>query len=139
MAIILEPEVSGSVSVRLEDVNAKQAIETLVAMNNLAVQESNGTYYVKTTPGTDAAHKAGKSTDDAFSNAVGAAFAQGMAKMYDASLAYMAKPETAEKTAKHKHNYYLALMKEGFTADQAMKIVTAGGNLDPSAGDGKSK
>ena len=42
-----------------------------------------------------------------------------------ATLTFYARPESADLLAQAAHNYYLALMRQGFTADQALAIVAA--------------
>lgn len=48
-----------------------------------------------------------------------------MQNMLDGMLTYMSKPETAEKLATFSKNYYDALLKKGFTKEEAMKIITS--------------
>jgi hypothetical protein len=46
----------------------------------------------------------------------------------DAYLDYLARPETAEKLATFQKNHYDALVKRGFSADQAFQLVREMGN-----------
>lgn len=48
-----------------------------------------------------------------------------MQNMMDGMITYMSKPETAEKLATYAKNYYDALIKKGFTKEEALKIVTS--------------
>ena len=54
-----------------------------------------------------------------------------MQSMYEAVLnsvhTYLAKPETAERLASFAKNYYDALVKKGFTKEQALEIVIEAG------------
>jgi hypothetical protein len=50
---------------------------------------------------------------------------QMMTAQLTATLQFYAKPETADLMAQIAHNYYLALMRQGFTAEQALVIVAA--------------
>jgi len=53
----------------------------------------------------------------------------------EVQLELLSKPETAQKLAAFVHNYYQALVKAGFTQDQALQIVVrAGIPLVPPAG-----
>ena len=52
-----------------------------------------------------------------------------MGHMFDGLLDYLAKPETAEKAAKMTKNCVDALVKEGFSREEALRIVTAPGFL----------
>jgi len=56
-----------------------------------------------------------------------------MAGMMAGLLDYMAKPEAAQKLATFTRNYYEELIKQGFTEDQALKIITSM-PLPPMAG-----
>jgi hypothetical protein len=53
------------------------------------------------------------------------------AKMAEASItstfAALSKPEAAERLAAFTRNYYNALLKKGFTKDEALRIVTSTG------------
>jgi hypothetical protein len=42
-----------------------------------------------------------------------------------AQVSALAKPETAEKMARYVKNFHNALIKEGFTKEEALKIVTS--------------
>ena len=50
-----------------------------------------------------------------------------MAQMMEGMSKAMAKPEVAENFATFMRNYYNSLIKQGFTQDEAMKIVTSSG------------
>jgi hypothetical protein len=45
----------------------------------------------------------------------------------EVQLELLAQPETAHKLAAFSHNYYQALVKAGFTEDQALQIVVRAG------------
>ena len=66
-------------------------------------------------------------------------FSQAISQAYGGMLDYMAKPETVAKLAKQKRNYYLALVNEGFTADEALKLVVANGSIPFLGEDSKAK
>ncbi len=88
--------VKGLVNVRLEDASAMEAIEVVVHQYKLSMtQDDKGVYYVN------------------------------LPDPADAVLDLMTKPEMAYRVAAYKHNLYTALMKEGFTPDEAMRIVVA--------------
>lgn len=50
---------------------------------------------------------------------------QMMTAQLTATLQFYARPETAELLAQGARNYYLALVRQGFTAEQAVAIVAA--------------
>ena len=51
----------------------------------------------------------------------------------EGTLAALAKPENAERLADFTKNYYDALVKRGFTKDQALQIVVAVGMPHPGS------
>ncbi|HYF34095.1 MAG TPA: hypothetical protein VD994_02305 [Prosthecobacter sp.] len=54
-------------------------------------------------------------------------------QVFDAVLTHFAKPETAAKLARFQKQYYDALVWEGFTKDEALKIITSPLPFSPSA------
>jgi len=48
-----------------------------------------------------------------------------MEAMIEAQLAVISKPESAEKMAQYVKNFYEALIKHGFSKEEAFKIVTS--------------
>lgn len=50
-----------------------------------------------------------------------------MASMLDGMLTTLARPESAEKLATFTRNYYEALIRKGFTEEQALRLVAAVG------------
>ncbi|MGD2135626.1 MAG: hypothetical protein PVF27_05670 [Gemmatimonadales bacterium] len=48
-----------------------------------------------------------------------------MASMMDGMLTLLARPESAEKLATFTRNYYEALIRKGFTEEQALRLVAA--------------
>ena len=119
----LDFSIRGTVNMQLEDVDAKQAIEVLSQANALDCQLAGNVYHIKATAKTDDAHKGGEKPADGFE-----AFGQALAKTINDASEAVTKPEIAERFAKYKHNYYLALIKEGFTAQEALNIVIASGD-----------
>ena len=88
--------VKGLVNVRLENISAIEAIEVIARQYQLSMtKDEKGVYYL---------------------NPPGPA---------DAALDLLAKPETAYRIAAYKHNLYTALIKEGFTPEDSLKIVVA--------------
>jgi hypothetical protein len=60
-------------------------------------------------------------------NDMGPVFGNMAQSMLQARLAAMADPKTAEQLAKFSRNYFNALVAQGFSEDQALKIVTSVG------------
>src|SRR5437870_10314109 len=52
---------------------------------------------------------------------------QMMEAMMEGMLRVMAKPESADRLAIFTHNYYSALIRKGFTKEEALQIVIAAG------------
>ena len=94
--LMIDEAIKGNVNVRLENVSAMETIEAIVHLYKLVlVKDDKGVYYLRPLDPADAA------------------------------LDSLTKPETAYRIAAYKHNLYTALMKEGFTPEEAMKIVVA--------------
>ena len=92
--LVVGEAVKGSVSMRLENASAMEAIEVLVRQYKLSLnKDDKGVYYVNL---PDAA---------------------------DAALDFLTKLETAYRIAAYKHNLYTALIKQGFTPEDSLKIV----------------
>ncbi len=47
--------------------------------------------------------------------------------MYDGIFSYLAEPETAKKLARFQKGYYEALIEEGFSKEEALKIICSTG------------
>ena len=62
---------------------------------------------------------------------VGPAVTEMITSTLDGLLAYMTRPETAEQMAAFVRNYYDALLKKGFTEEQALQIATSANPLSP--------
>jgi len=78
--------------------------------------------------GFDSGPGAGGGSDDGAHDAADGAHdgPDGWATL-EGTLAALAKPENAERLADFTKNYYDALVRRGFTKDQALQIVTAVG------------
>jgi hypothetical protein len=58
---------------------------------------------------------------------MGPAMSSMMEMMWGGMLEFLARPETVKRLAGFTRNYYKALIDEGFSEEQAMRIVTSGG------------
>jgi len=58
---------------------------------------------------------------------MGPMMGQMMEAMMEGMLRVMSKPESAERLATFTHNYYSALIRKGFTKEEALQIVIAAG------------
>ena len=124
---------------RLSDVNPEQAIEVIAHAQKLRLSEANGMHYIGAPRELGDIGSASPTPANQPSGDISDFFSKAISQAYDSMLDYGAKPETAAKLAMHKHNYYLALVKEGFTADEALKIVIASGSFPLPGEDSKTK
>jgi len=90
--------VSGSLTFHVEDKTPLEVIEAIADYRNLLFHEMDGVYYVVT-------------QDD---------WRELMRNRY-----FFEAPELPVALAKFKKRYYDALIKEGFTKDEALKIITS--------------
>lgn len=56
-------------------------------------------------------------------------FTQMMSAQMQSTLDFFAREDVADKLAKFTRNYYTALMKHGFTKDEALIIITSNKGL----------
>ena len=79
-------------------------------------------------PAVSAAQDADKAPPPSFQQGfdmMGPMMAQMSVGVLQATLATLAAPESAEKLATFTRNYYEALIRKGFTKDEALRIVVA--------------
>ncbi len=95
--LMIDDAIKGNVNVRLENTSAMEAIEAIVHLYKLTMSKDEKGIYYLTPPA-----------------------------MSDAVLDFLAKPETAERIAAYKHNLYTALIKEGFSAEEALEVMNEG-------------
>jgi hypothetical protein len=63
----------------------------------------------------------------------GPALGDGMVSLYGSVLDCMTRPDIVQKRAKAKKMYYDALVAQGFTKDEAFRIILAEEELNPQA------
>ena len=121
--MVVSDQVTGTVTLRIEDKTPRQAIEIIAAAKELILDEKKGILYVRPKnpppPGTPKAPESEKPLEEALA----AMFTPALTKFYDSLLDYQARPETAQKIAKAKKALYDALITEGFTKDEAFRII----------------
>jgi type II secretory pathway component GspD/PulD (secretin) len=133
--LIIDNNVTGTITTRLENVTPLQAIEIIASAKNLSFEKKKGIYVIqdKSTPvpipppantATGTTPQPVKTTrPDANLSELVDSFTPVLMKLFDQALDYMARPETAARFARYDRNYYDALIKEGFTADEAFRLV----------------
>jgi len=121
--LVVSDDVTGTVNMRLDNKTPREAIDILVTARDLILDEKAGIVYIRPRnpppPGTAKAPEAEKSLEEA----VASLFSPAITKAYDSVLDYQARPETAQKIAKAKKALYDALIAEGFTKDEAFRII----------------
>lgn len=94
ISLMVDDAIKGNVNVRFENASAMEAIEAIAHQYKLTMtKDEKGIYYL-TAP--DAA---------------------------ETVLGLLARPETAARVAAFKHNLYEALIKEGFTSEEAIQVM----------------
>jgi type II secretory pathway component GspD/PulD (secretin) len=128
MNLVIDDRLSGTVNIRLEERTPREVIDTIVGANeDWILDEKGGVFYVrlKNPPLTDPPAKKEKSIEEAIGEAYGPAFSSALMKLHEAFLDHQARPETARKIAKAKKALFDAFMAEGFTRDEAFRLVLA--------------
>ena len=123
--IVLSPEVSGTVTLRLENKTPRAAMEIIAQANGLIMEDRKGILYVSSKNPNAAAAAKKSEPEKSIEDAMASMFTPAVIKFFDSFLDYQAKPETARKTAKAKRALYEALIAEGFSKDEALKIILA--------------
>lgn len=123
--LVVGDQVKGTVTARIENKTPREAIEIIAQAKELILEEKDGILYLRPKnpplPTEPEAPKPEKSLEEAFTEALTPA----ITKLYDTLLDYHARPEIAQKVAKSKKLLYDALIAEGFTKDEAFRLVLA--------------
>ncbi len=123
--IVVGDQVRGTVTARIENKTPREAIEIIAQSKDLILDEKDGILYLRPRnprpPNEPEAPTPEQSLEDAFTQVLTPA----LTKLYDTFLDYHARPEIAQKVAKAKKLLYDALIAEGFTKDEAFRLVLA--------------
>ena len=93
--LLVDEGIKGTINVRFENASAMEAVEAIARQCKLTMtKDEKGFYYLAPPDATDS------------------------------TLDLLAKPETASRLAAYVHNFYEALMKEGFSSEEALQIAT---------------
>lgn len=126
ISVIIDGNVSGLVTMRLQDVTSLRAIEIIAQAKKLQIKHSDGVYRITSPESKPLTNQAREKTPDAaIAEALVPTFGTALIKLADISLEYLAQAETTTKMARYKRNFYDALIKEGFTKEEALKILLA--------------
>ncbi len=130
--VVISNDVKGTVTMRLENKTPWEAFNIVASTKQLTVdQDKSGVYVVKSKnpPAKDdpsvseALSKPGEDLTNPLAQLFGGDLSGSLEKLVDGALDYMAKPETAKRLARVKRAYYDALIAEGFTKDEAFRII----------------
>ncbi|MEP6669785.1 MAG: hypothetical protein ABJF10_11565 [Chthoniobacter sp.] len=141
--VVVADGVEGTVNMRIQDQTPKEAMEIVIASKDLVYHQSQGVYFIrsknppirisaeeKAAAGLPTFSANGQSTE-----ALSALLLPTLTGFSDAMLDYQGRPETARRIARAKRAYYEALMAQGFTKEQALRIILT--NQELSAFDSK--
>jgi type II secretory pathway component GspD/PulD (secretin) len=121
--MVVSDQVAGTVTMRIEDKSPREAIEIIASSKDLILDENKGILYVRPKNPPPPAPPKTPETEKSMEEALTAMFTPALTKFYDSLLDYGARPETAQKIAKAKKALYDALIVEGFTKDEAFRII----------------
>jgi type II secretory pathway component GspD/PulD (secretin) len=125
---VIDPGVSGPITLRMEDKTPREVIDIIATMNALQVDELKGTLYIKKLQNVKSL-KPEPPPGTKFANELGGAlleqFVPVLTKFFDALLDYEIRPETVQKIAQAKKAMLDALMAQGFTREEAFQLLLA--------------
>ena len=121
--MVVSDQVTGTVTLRIEDKTPRQTIDIIAASKELVIDENKGILYVRPKNPPPPAPPKAPEPEKSMEEALTAMFTPALTKFYDSLLDYQARPETAQKLAKAKKVLYDALIAEGFTKDEAFRII----------------
>ena len=115
--VVTSDDLSGdTVTMRIEDTTPRQAIDLIVGAKDLLMEEHKGVLFIR--PKHPSPKKPVQSAKDITDE-----LAPAITSFCDSLLDFMSKPETARKIARAKKALYDALVNEGFTKDEALRII----------------
>jgi|GEM_PF-3802252 len=124
MNLVIAADVQDVITLRLEDKTPKEAIEIIANMSDLLIDFKNDVYYIENrVPKPVAAVATPKSNN--LTAADLETFVPLMTKFLDILLDYEARPQTAQKIALSKKALMEALVAQGFTREEAFKLLLA--------------
>ena len=123
--MVISDGVTGTVTMRIEDKTPREAIETIAAAKDLILDEKRGVLYVRPKNPAPLAPPKPPEAEKPLNEALSELFTPALNKFYDSILDYHARPETAQKIARGKKALYDALLVEGFTKDEAFRLILA--------------
>lgn len=123
ISLFISPGVTGTVTVRLENKTPLEAIQIIAENNDLNFEKAKSGIYSITPKNPVAIAPRPTPSPSPQDTTLTGIFGPEFPKMFDQILDYAALPSTAAKIARAKKNLYDALIKEGFTPDQAFQLI----------------
>lgn len=123
ISVVVDGRISGTVTARFEDKTPRQAIDVVADAKGLSIEEKDGTLYLKPKNAPDEIAPVPEKSLEDHLNEFAPALSTALTKLQDSTLDHLARPETAKKIARAKRALYEALIAEGFTKDESLRIV----------------
>ncbi|HSI12033.1 MAG TPA: hypothetical protein VK961_08315 [Chthoniobacter sp.] len=140
MNIVVADGVEGVVNIRIEDKSPKDAMMIIIEAKDLVFnQGKGGVYYIRsknppiriTEADKAAAGKPSARTSEPTKEEASSFFAPAFTGLADAMLDYQASPEVARKRARAKKALYDAFVAQGFTKEEALRLILANRETSP--------
>jgi len=132
MSIVVDDSVEGEVNMRIEGQTPKEALMIILESKDLVYKRgTQGLYFIRprnppirvTDADKAAAGKSLSSHGEPTKEDVNSFFTPALTGFADAMLDYEARPEVARKRARAKKALYDALLSQGFTKDEAFRLI----------------
>lgn len=125
--MVISEHVQGTVTLKLEDKTPMEAIEIIATAKDLSIEKKDGVYFVDAKNPSPAPAQTSNKEDslDDWAKKLQESIAPALTKLYEDLLDHDARPETARRIARAKKALYDALIAEGFTKEEAFRLVLA--------------
>jgi hypothetical protein len=146
VTLVVDDRISGTITMRLEDKTPLEAIKIIAFAKGLDLTQADGVYYIRSKDQSTSAdigpanppppidpptQTSSSNTVSSLADMLTPEMLGMMSKYYDSTLDYLDRPETARRLAKAKKELYDALIAEGFTKDQAFRLILTNEEIDP--------
>ena len=123
--LVTSDDINDTVTIRVEDKTPMEAIHIIVESKDLVMTERRGVYFVqpKNPPSPSAKKLVDPDLDPVAVKEMTDTISSAVTGFYDSLLDFQARPETARKIAKTKKALYDALIAEGFTKEEAFRLI----------------
>lgn len=140
MNIVVADDVEGVVNMRIEGKSPKDAMMIIIEAKDLVFNQGKGAvYYIRsknppiriTEADKAAAGKPSPHTSEPTKEEASSFFGPALTGLADAMLDYQASPEVARKRARAKKALYDAFVAQGFTKQEALRLILANRETSP--------